>query len=240
MSPAGGTAAGTLTLALPSGKLRPGCLAVLRRAGLPVEELGEGDSRELVVEASRGGLRYVLTKPLDVPTYVEYGAADVGVAGRDVLEEMGRDVYRLRNLVFGRARLALAGPAGLTLAEVRSRPLVRVATKYPHLTRQHFLQQGLPVEIVELAGAVELAPQVGLAELIVDVVQTGRTLAENGLVEMETLLETSAYLIANRASHKLRRREIEALAGRLAEAAGALQAGGAAQSPGARREAGRA
>lgn len=209
----------TLTLALPSGKLRAGCLECLARAGLPALELGNGNSRELVLEAPGAGLRYVLTKSQDVPTYVEYGAADVGIAGRDVLEEAGRDVYRLRSLGFGQARLVLAGPAGLDMSEVRARPTVRVATKYPRLAREHFLRQGLPVEIVELDGAVELAPRVGLAELIVDVVQTGRTLEENGLVEIETLLQTTAYLIANRASHKLRRAEIEALAERLAAGA---------------------
>jgi ATP phosphoribosyltransferase len=151
---------------------------------------------------------------MDVPTYVEHGVADVGVAGRDVLLETGSDVYEPLDLGFGRCRLVVAqlrGRGGATAA-------ARVATKYPAVTARHFLERGISAEIVRLAGSVELAPGLGLADCIVDVVETGRTLAENGLEVVEEVAPSSARLIVNRASWHARRDDVAALVQRLSAA----------------------
>jgi ATP phosphoribosyltransferase len=191
-----------LRVALPKGRLfqpaarlfaQLGCEGVARLAS----------SRRLTHEEREAGFSFVLVKPMDVPIYVEYGAADLGIAGQDVLREQGRDLYEPLRLGFGVCRLVVAAPPSLQPADLARRPTLRVATKYPRLARQHFLARGLAVEIVALAGSVELAPQVGLADLVVDVVDSGRTLAANNLHEMETVLASQACLIVNRASHKV-------------------------------------
>lgn len=190
-----------LTVALPKGRLQDPSLALFARAGVEVapEEL---DSRRLWIDDRAGAVRFLLVKPADVPTYVEYGIADLGVCGGDVFLESGADVHAPLDLRLGRCRLVLAGkPGGPSLAD--SRATVRVATKYPRLTTRWFHERGLPVEVVELHGSVELAPVLGLAERIVDVVETGRTLIENGLVVHETLVECSARLVVNRAAWQL-------------------------------------
>jgi len=203
-----------LTVALSKGKLLPETLALFRRAGYQVPDIS-ASARRLMVGGPGDGLRFVLAKPDDVPTYVEYGAADLGVVGLDVVMESGRDVYQPLRLGFGRCRLSVAVPKGMEDRPLRLRPIVRVATKYPRLTREYFLSRGLSVEIVELRGSIELAPAVGLADLIVDIVETGRTLEANGLEERRVILESEAILIVNRASHKLRLREINELIARL-------------------------
>lgn len=205
---------GVLTVALSKGKLLPETLALFRRAGYPVPELA-GDTRRLMVGGPGDGLRFILAKPDDVPTYVEYGAADLGVVGLDVVMESGRDVYQPLRLGFGRCRLSVAVPKDMEGRPLRLRPIVRVATKYPRLTREYFLSRGLSVEIVELRGSIELAPVVGLADLIVDIVETGRTLEANDLEERRVILESEAVLIVNRASHKLHLEEINELIARL-------------------------
>lgn len=186
------------------------------------------ESRRLLVEDPAVGLRFIAVKPVDVPVYVERGAADLGIAGRDVIEESDRDVYQPLCLSFGACRLVVAAPRGVTLAGLRLRPTLRVATKYPRLARQHFLDQGLSVEIVGLSGSVELAPRAGLADLIVDVVDTGRTLRENGLVELETVMESRACVIVNRASHKVRLGDTAGLLAALEKADAPAPAGAAA------------
>jgi ATP phosphoribosyltransferase len=195
-----------LTVALAKGRLLDPSIALLRQAGYDAPDMDDG-TRRLVTEVG-DGLRFLLVKPEDVPTYVEYGAADVGIVGRDVVEESGRDVYEPLLLSFGQCRLVVAGPAEASNVPLRLRPNVRVATKYPHLARDYFVGRGLSVEIVTLRGSIELAPAAGLADLIVDLVDTGRTLRDNGLVELHTILESQACLIVNRASHKLRLAEI--------------------------------
>ena len=205
---------GVLTVALSKGKLLPETLALFRRAGYAVPDLA-ADTRRLLVGGPGDGLRFILAKPDDVPTYVEYGAADLGVAGLDVVMESGRDVYQPLRLGFGRCRLSVAVPKGMEGRPLRLRPIVRVATKYPRLTREYFLSRGLSVEIVELRGSIELAPVVGLADLIVDIVETGRTLEANDLEERRVILESEAILIVNRASHKLHLAEINELIARL-------------------------
>jgi ATP phosphoribosyltransferase len=196
----------TLTVALSKGKLLPGTEALFRRCSLPFPV---GESRRLVVPASH--LRFLFVKDMDVPTYVEYGVADCGIAGRDVLLESGAEVLEPVDLGFGRCRLVVAAPAG-----ARPGP-GRVATKYPRVTTQHFLGRGLSVEVVKLAGSVEIAPGLGLADCIVDVVETGRTLVENGLEELETVAESSARLVVNRASYHSRREEVARLVATLRE-----------------------
>ena len=160
-------------------------------------------------------LRFLLVKPGDVPVYVEYGAADLGIVGQDVLWESGRDVYEPLQLGFGRCRLVLAGTPAQRDRDFRLATGLRVATKYPRLTRAYFQRNGLSVEIIPLTGSIELAPLVGLADLVVDVVETGRTLRENGLVELEEIATCQAVLIVNRVSHRLRLAEVRDLLARL-------------------------
>jgi ATP phosphoribosyltransferase len=202
----------SVTIALSKGRLLPGSEALFRRAGLPFPE---DPGRRLVV--SLDGLRYLFVKDQDVPTYVEHGVADCGVAGGDVLLEAGADVYEPFDLGFGRCRLVVARPASAR-PDPRSSSL-RVATKYPRITAAHFLQRGVSVEVVRLSGSVELAPVLGLCDCIVDIVETGRTLEENGLAIVEEVAPSSARLIVNRASYHARRDVLAPLLSRLQGAA---------------------
>jgi ATP phosphoribosyltransferase len=205
-----------LWVALPKGRLFEPAAALFARLGSRV--VGElATSRRLLHEDPEAGFGFVLVKPMDVPIYVEYGAADLGIVGQDALRELGRDVYEPLRLGFGRCRLVVAAPASLAAEDWSRRPTLRVATRYPRLARQHFLARGLSVEIVALAGSVELAPRAGLADLIVDVADSGRTLAANGLREIETILTSQACLIVNRASHKVRFAEITNVLRRIQE-----------------------
>jgi ATP phosphoribosyltransferase len=199
----------SLTIALSKGRLLPGTEALFRRAGLPFPE---GEGRRLVVE--QGGLRFLFVKDMDVPTYVEYGVADCGIAGRDTILELAADVYEPLDLGFGTCRLVVARPRGGPDPSRGS--TVRVATKYPRVAAAHFLARGHSVEVVKLAGSVELAPCVGLADCIVDVVETGRTLEENGLEAIEEVAASSARFVVNRASYHARRPEVTELLARLA------------------------
>ncbi len=193
----------SLTVALSKGKLLPGSEALFRKAGLPFPE---DEGRKLVVALD--GLRFLFVKDRDVPTYVEYGAADCGVAGRDVLLEAASDVYEPLDLGFGRCRLVVARLSG---SRSDGSSTLRVATKYPRVASAHFLGRGQSIEVVPLSGSVEIAPGLGLADCIVDVVETGRTLAENGLEVVEEVAGSSARLIVNRASHHARRADVARL-----------------------------
>ncbi|HEY8465495.1 MAG TPA: ATP phosphoribosyltransferase [Solirubrobacterales bacterium] len=209
---------GPLRLALPRGALFAETLDVLDRIGIDTAEL-RGDSRSLVFEA--GDLVLVTMRPSDVPTYVEAGAADLGITGKDVLiEQSDREVYELLDLRFGSCRMVVAGRAGdgRALAEARRLGAVRVATKYPRIASRHFEGTGRSAEVIEVKGSVELAPLAGLADVIVDLVDTGRTLRENGLEVLEEITQCTARLIANRVSHKLRAKDIDPLVERLREA----------------------
>lgn len=192
-----------LTLALPKGRILAEALPLLARVGIVPEPafLDEG-SRKLMFDTSRPDVRVVRVRSFDVATFVAFGAADVGIAGNDVLLEFDfSEIYAPVDLGIGRCRLSVAQPA--TLARDMSHlSAVRVATKYPSLTRRHFAARGIQAEVVKLNGAMELAPLTGLAPRIVDLVSTGRTLAENGLVEVEVLAEISSRLIVNRAAWK--------------------------------------
>src|SRR5713226_8396284 len=191
---------GSLTLALPKGRLLDPALSLL--AGMGIRGL-DSDSRRLLVTDEKADLRFIFLKPADVPTYVEYGAADLGIVGKDILLEQQPDVYEPVDLGFGFCRLVVAEPRELWERDDPAKwSWVRVATKYPRLTEEYFSNRGVQVEIVRLDGSIELAPLVGLAERIVDLVQTGETLRANGLVEVAEIARSTARLIVNRASMK--------------------------------------
>lgn len=206
----------TLRVALPKGRLLHPCLELFQGLGC-VGLMGILSTRRLVWEEPEQGLSFLVIRPADVLIYVEHGAADLGIVGRDVLREEQRDVYVPMSLGFGRCRLVVAGPPDIQDENLHLRHRLRVATKYPRLAREYFLKRGISAEVVSLSGSVELAPLVGLADLVVDLVQTGRTMRENNLVEIDEIMTSEACLIVNRASHKLRLKEIDQLMRRIAE-----------------------
>jgi ATP phosphoribosyltransferase len=197
----------SVSIAVPTGALMEGALALLSRSGLAAfgaEELG----RQLLVE--RSGVRVILVRPADVPAYVDHGAADLGIVGKDILWESPGAHYELVNLCFGGCRLVLAVPEASTLDGPETwPPLLRIATKYPRTASKWFEARGQAVEVVQLHGSVELAPQVGLVDAIVDLTATGRTLRENGLRVAGVLGESTARLIANQASLKTRSEAVQ-------------------------------
>jgi ATP phosphoribosyltransferase len=209
---------GPLRLAVPRGALFDETAAALERAGIDVGDL-RGDSRAMIFDG--GDAELVTMRPSDVPTYVEVGAADVGITGKDVLmEQADRLVYELLDLGYGTCTMVLAGRCGdESLGESERRlGAMRIATKYPRVTEAHFESTGRQVEVIEVKGSVELAPLVGLADGIVDLVATGRTLRENDLEVREEIALCTARFVANRVSHKLRAAEVDGLMGRLREA----------------------
>jgi len=202
-----------LTLALPKGRLLRPALDILRSMGL---DGVEADSRKLIFSDEKHGLRFLILKPADVPTYVEYGAADLGIVGKDILLEQEPDVYEPLDLGFGFCRLVVAEPKELWERDDPAKwSWVRVATKYPVLTERYFSERGIQVEMVRLDGSIELAPLVGLADRIVDLVQSGETLRANGLVEVAEITRSTARLIVNRASLKTEYSSVSQLIERL-------------------------
>ena len=196
-----------LTIALAKGRILNETLPLLARAGIePVDDLNS--SRRLVFATSHAHIRLVLIRSADVATYVQYGAADLGVAGKDVLVEHGGDgLYERLDLKIAPCRMMTAGFENRPLPRTR----LRVATKYPRITQRFFLEQGRQVELIKLYGSMELAPIVGLADLIVDLVDTGNTLKANGLAPIDLIMNVSSRLIINRASLKTKNRAIEAV-----------------------------
>lgn len=189
-----------MTLALPKGRLLRPALELLDRMGIDGVDAA---SRKLIFADERRGLRILILKPSDIPAYVEYGAADLGIVGKDILLEQEPDVYEPLDLGFGSCRLVVAEPEELWRRDDPAKwSWVRVATKYPNLTERYFSERGIQVELIRLDGSVELAPLVGLADRIVDLVQSGETLRANGLVEVAEILRSTARLIVNRASLK--------------------------------------
>ncbi len=206
---------GKLKLAVPRGALFGEVLDLLDQVGIETAE-ARGDSRSLVFDGGEAIL--VTMRPSDVPTYVSSGAADVGITGKDVLLEQGdRPVYELVDLGIGRCRMVLATQKGDVAPSEHQRRLgmMKIATKYKRIAEQYFDEQGRQVELVEVKGSIELAPLVGLADGIVDLVATGRTLAENNLEVREEILSSTGRLVANRVSYRIRRAEVDDLAGRL-------------------------
>lgn len=227
-----------LTVALPKGRLLEPAAGLFRHLGWRCN-LGNGSRQLLVTESGPGGrgqsgqpLRFLLAKPADVPVYVEYGAADLGIAGQDVLRESGRDLYEPLPLSFGHCRLVLAGPPDQRSRDFRLATGLRVATKYPRLAQAYFQAQGLSIEVIPLSGSIELAPLVGLSDLLVDVVETGRTLRENGLVPLAEIAACQAAVVVNRVAHRLRLAPIRALLADLEAADVALRAAGAGTTTG--------
>lgn len=211
-----------LTIALPKGKLFDKAAALLQKVGFEAEGLAES-SRKLVISNDELAIRFIITKTVDLPTYVEYGAADIGIIGKDILAEEHKDVYELLDLGFGRCRLMMAVPEAMQRDKLADYAHLRVATKFPHLAEQFFHRQGIQVEIIKLNGSIELAPMVGLSDLIVDLVETGRTLKENKLVEIATIQPSTARFIANRASYKMKYDRISRLVETLRQECGVEQ-----------------
>ncbi len=193
-----------LTVALPKGRLGNSVYKCLEKSGYACEDL-LGDSRKLVFENKEAGVRYLLVKPTDVPVYVEYGAADVGIAGKDVIVERGARVYELLDLGIGKCRMAVAAPNGFV--DDRDGTL-RVATKFTKIASQHYADKGRIIDIIPLHGSIELAPIMGLSDVIVDIVESGKTLVENNLSVIEEFMQISARFIANVTSYKFKQEEI--------------------------------
>lgn len=198
-----------LTVALAKGRLLEPALALFRGIGATIA--APEATRKLLIPSGDGALAFLFVKPADVPVYVESGAADLGVTGTDVLRETEADVLEPLALGFGACRMVVASPAAAPYPTLTGGVTPRVATKYPRLTRAFFAEIGLGVEIVTVSGSVEVAPLLGLAHWIVDLVDTGRTLRENGLVERATILDVGAVVVVNRASQKLRLEEHQRL-----------------------------
>ncbi len=201
-----------LTIAMPKGRIFEEAAELLRQADfqLPPEF---DDSRKLIVDIPEENMRFNLAKPMDVTTYVEYGVADLGIAGKDVMLEEERDVYELLDLNISKCHLAVAGLPNAKKSEIAQ----KVATKYPNVASTYFREQGEQVEIIKLNGSIELAPLIGLADRIVDIVSTGQTLKENGLVELEHIEDITSRLIVNPVSYRLKDERIDDLVNRLAQ-----------------------
>lgn len=195
-----------ITLALAKGRLSEQSAELFEKAGMDIGFLDAGD-RRLVFDTPDGAFRVLLVKPSDVPTYVDYGVADIGVAGKDTLMEENRPLYEMLDLGFGACRLCIAGPRERCAAP-RGRPL-RVATKYPNIARSFYETRGETIEVIRLNGSVELGPLVGLSDVIMDIVESGGTLRANGLEVYEEICGVSARLVVNRVSLKTHGREIK-------------------------------
>ena len=192
-----------LTVALPKGKLFGLSADLFAKIGYTAEGLSD-KSRKLVISNDEKKLRIIVSKTADVPTYVEYGAADIGIIGKDVLVESQKDVYELLDLGFGKCHVMMAVPKAAKREKLADYAHTRVATKFPHIAAQFFSQYGMQMEYIKLNGSIELGPIVGLSESIVDIVETGTTLKENNLEEIAYIMDATARLIANRVSFKLK------------------------------------
>lgn len=202
-----------LTIALSKGKLIESALDLFHRAGYETAALS-GESRRLIFSCPAIDMTFLIVRPSDVPTYVEYGGADAGIVGKDVLMEQESDVYEPLDLGFGACRISVAALKGEGSHD-RLSSKIRVATKYPKITERFFNQRGIPVEIIKLYGSIELAPVVGLADRIVDLVETGSTLKAHDLVEVELIAQSTARFIVNRASLRLKHQPLMELIRRL-------------------------
>jgi ATP phosphoribosyltransferase len=199
-----------LVIALCKGRFLEPSLNLLARTGIRFPD-DLASSRKLIFNSDDERYRAVLVKPVDVPTYVEYGAADIGIAGRDVILESRADLLQPLDLNFGHCKIAVAGLKTAHSINGSDQPTVRVATKYPRITLDYYNARGIPVEIIPLSGSIELAPLIGLADRIVDLVETGRTLKDNGLEIIEIIAESSARLLINRAGYQTKRDEVLSL-----------------------------
>jgi ATP phosphoribosyltransferase len=202
---------GMITIAIARGRLLEEAGALLIKARYPVKDILK-DSRKLIFEYPKLNLKFLIIRPTDIPAYVEYGAADCGIVGKDTLIEEKHDLYEPLDLRIGKCKLVVAAPKGFDFSSNRS---LRVATKYPKTSYEHFTNLGVGAEIIKLYGSVELAPLVGLSDVIVDLSATGETLKKNNLVEFETIADITARFIVNRVSMKVKSKEIKELIERL-------------------------
>ena len=201
-----------ITIAIAKGRMQDEALALLARAGVRLDE-DAINSRRLAINDTSGKYRFIFVKPADVPVYVEHGIADCGVVGRDVLLETQADLLLPLDLGIARCRMVVAAADAEAMTKVQG--MIRVATKYSQIARAHFGARGIPVEIIQLSGSVELAPALGLADVIVDLVETGRTLRENGLTVVDEIAESTGRLVVNRASYQLKSEEVGQLVDRI-------------------------
>ncbi|MCI8994493.1 MAG: ATP phosphoribosyltransferase [Lachnospiraceae bacterium] len=197
-----------LTVALTKGRLAKKTLELFEQVGVTCQEMQDPDSRKLIFVNEELGMRFFLAKGPDVPTYVEYGAADIGIVGKDTILEEGRSMYEVLDLGFGKCRMCVCGPASAKEL-LKHQDLIRVATKYPNIAKDYFYnKKHQTVEIIKLSGSIELAPIVGLSEVIVDIVETGSTLRENGLEVLEEIVPLSARMVVNQVSMKMEQERI--------------------------------
>ncbi len=197
-----------LTFALTKGRLAFKTLELLEQVGITCEEMKDKDSRKLIFVNEELKLKFFLSKGPDVPTYVEYGAADIGIVGKDTIMEEGRKLYEVLDLGFGKCRMCVCGPESAR-EYLNNNQLIRVATKYPHIAKDYFYnQKNQTVELIKLNGSIELAPIVGLSEVIVDIVETGSTLRENGLQVLEEICPLSARVVVNPVSMRMENERI--------------------------------
>ena len=203
-----------INIALPKGRLGNKAYKLLEDCGYTVTDLMD-ESRKLVFENEESGVRYFLVKPTDVPVYVSYGVADLGVVGKDVLIESNADVYSLMDLGIGKCRMCVA--AKNDWVEDKSRPII-VATKFPNIATEYYVKEDRDIEIIKLYGSIELAPILGMSDVIVDIVETGTTLRENNLKVFEEIMPLSAQLIANKTNYKFKEKEIREVVAKLKEA----------------------
>ena len=200
-----------LTFALAKGRLAKKTLALLEQIGITCEEMKDPDTRKLIFVNEELKMKFFLSKATDVPTYVEYGAADIGVVGKDTILEEGRNLYEVMDLGFGKCRMCVCGPASARDL-LKKNEIIRVASKYPVIAKDYFNnRKHQTVEIIKLNGSVELAPIVGLSEVIVDIVETGSTLRENGLEVLEEVCPLSARMVVNQVSLKMENERIHKL-----------------------------
>lgn len=200
-----------LRVAMPKGRIYKQASQLFRDAGLPIPTEYD-DTRKLIIELPEAKMEFIMAKPVDVPTYVEYGVTDIGIVGKDVLMEESRDVYELLDLGIARCRMSV-----IALPDWKQAIHPRVATKYPNVASAYFRELGQQVEVIKLNGSIELAPMIGLADRIVDMVETGQTLKENGLVEQTEIFEITSRLIANRVSYRMKNERIQSLCDLLQE-----------------------
>ncbi|WP_022851931.1 ATP phosphoribosyltransferase [Limisalsivibrio acetivorans] len=201
-----------ITVALPKGRLAEETIELFVEKGITAEGVVDEETRKLVFLDEEHGMRYMLVRNMDVPTYVEHGAADLGVVGKDIISESAADVYEFMDLGFGYCRLCVAGIKG---GNTNYRHDMRVATKYPRMTKEFFAGKGVFVETIKLYGSIELSPIVGLSDMIVDLVSTGTTLRKNGLAEIETMMESTARFIGNKSMTRLKHERVKDIIKRL-------------------------
>ena len=200
-----------ITIALAKGRLAKKALEIFEHIGVTCDEMKDENTRKLIFTNEELGIRFFLAKPSDVPTYVEYGAADIGIVGKDTILEEGRNIYEVLDLGFGKCRMCICGPKEAHDL-LQHHELIRVATKYPHIAKDYFYnKKHQTVEIIKLNGSIELAPIVGLSEVICDIVETGSTLRENGLTVLEEVCPLSARMVVNQVSMKMENERITKL-----------------------------